>query len=60
MTHMFYQETELLLCVLKLYEKSWPDRKLNFSGHTEVKVLRNDNELHFTKLSQKYILIMSI
>ena len=62
MTHMFYQETELLLCVLKLYEKSY-DLIANLTSAVTLKLkysIRNDNGLHFTKPSQKYMLIMSI
>lgn len=58
--YVLSRDRAIALCSESVWKKLWPDRKLNFSGHTEVKVLRNDNELHFTKLSQKYMLIMSI
>ena len=58
--YVLSRDRAIALCSETVWKKLWPDRKLNFSGHTEVKVLRNDNGLHFTKPSQKYMLIMSI
>ena len=58
--YVLSRDRAIALCSETIWKKLWPYRKLNFSGHTEVKVLRNDNELHFTKLSQKYILIIII
>ena len=44
--YVLSRDRAIALCSETIWKKLWPDRKLNFSGHTEVKV-------HWSKLELK-------